>query len=152
MSSFEGSLAVLLPEAGRLITKRLEERLRVFHLTLAQFEILEMLWTSSAGAISQKSIIEMRGVEAATVGTTLSRLERDGWVMRLPDPDDRRGKLVVATEKACERRDYIRVAIVQLEIELQDFLDIKTELKGIIARFRNDDRGDLGGGRGVIPR
>lgn len=145
MSSFEGSLAVLLPEAGRLITKRLEERLRAFHLTLAQLEILEMLWGSPTGSISQKSIIEMRGVEAATVGTTLSRLERDGWVTRLPDPDDRRGKLVVATEKAWERLDDVRVAMAQLEIELQDFLSIRTGLQGIIAQFRSDDRGDLGG-------
>ena len=144
MSSFEGSLAVLLPEAGRLITKRLEERLRVFQLTLAQFEILEMLWTASGGSISQKSIIEMRGVEAATVGTTLSRLERDGWVVRLPDPDDRRGKLVAATDKAWERRDYVHVAMVELEVELRDFLKIKADLKDIIGRFRNDGRGDLG--------
>lgn len=144
MSSFEGSLAVLLPEAGRLITKRIEERLRVFQLTHAQFEILEMLWTDPKGSISQKSIIEMRGVEAATVGTTLSRLERDGWVVRQPDPDDGRGKLVVATDKARERRDSVRGAIVILEFKLRDFEKIAADLKDIIERFRTDGDGDPG--------
>lgn len=82
-------------------------------------------------------------VEAATVGTTLSRLERDGWVLRLPDPDDRRGKLVAATDKASERRDFVQVAIVELEVELRDFLKIKADLKDIIGRFRNDGHGEL---------
>lgn len=133
---------MLLPEVGRLITKRLEERLRKFQLTLAQFEILEMLWDANSGQISQRSIIELRGVEAATVGTTLSRLERDGWVVRLPDPDDRRGRLVKATDKAWAQKVLVRSAIDELDQELRDFLGMKGALTGIIMRFRKDPPSD----------
>lgn len=138
MSSSTANLVRLLPEAGRLITKRLEERLRIFQLTLAQFEILEMIWESAGEPVSQKAIIECRGVEAATVGTTLARLERDGWIQRLPDPADRRGKLVVATEQAHQHRAAIEQALDSLETELAGFGEIAEKVAGILHQLRGD--------------
>ncbi|MGB8812742.1 MAG: hypothetical protein WCC57_06120 [Paracoccaceae bacterium] len=95
-----------------------------------------------------ESIIEIRGVEAATVGTALSRPERDGWVVYLPDSDDRHGKLVAATDKAGERRDYVHVVLVEQEMELREFFNIKADLKDIIARFLTDARD--GGGDDMV--
>ncbi|OYU40779.1 MAG: hypothetical protein CFE33_01440 [Pseudorhodobacter sp. PARRP1] len=88
MSDIEMRMVEAIPEAGRMVTKALGEVLRPFQLTVAQLEVLELLWRQ--GEVSQKAIIETRGVEAATVGTTLTRLERDGWIVRHADPTDGR--------------------------------------------------------------
>lgn len=127
-------LVDLLPEAGRLILKRLEDDLRPYRLTLAQVEVLEMLWAN--GQVSQRQIIEARGVEAATVGTTLSRLERDGWVERLADPSDKRGKLVAPTQKALEAREPIQGTIDKLEAELADPIGITAGVVDVIKALR----------------
>lgn len=127
-------LVDLIPEAGRLILKRLEEDLRPHRLTLAQVEILEMLWAK--GRVSQREIIEARGVEAATVGTTLSRLERDGWVERLPDPTDKRGKLVAPTQKTVDAKEAIQVTIDKLEAEFADQFGITDGVVDLINLLR----------------
>lgn len=142
MAKLSNSILGLLPEAGRLVSKSIEDCLRAYNLTVAQLEILEMLWVTWPTPVSQAAIIRARGVEAATIGTTLARLERDGWIERLPDPDDRRGKLVRGTEKAKEMRDFVELQLVIVESRLTEFKKIETDLRDIIARLRGETRDD----------
>lgn len=124
----------LLPEAGRLMTKALGEVLQPFRLTVAQLEILEMLWQH--GKVSQAAIIEARGVEAATIGTTLTRLENSGWLVREADPADRRGKIVRPTERAMIERQAIRSAVDALEAKIEVNEDTRWELAKLLIAMR----------------
>ncbi|MFC3180527.1 MarR family winged helix-turn-helix transcriptional regulator [Cypionkella sinensis] len=134
MSDNEIRMVEAIPEAGRLVTKALGEVLRPFQLTVAQLEVLELLWRQ--GEVSQKAIIETRGVEAATVGTTLTRLERDGWIVRHADPVDGRGRIAKPSEKAIAAKDGIRAAVEQLEMKLR-FADISEEsLSAMVKNLR----------------
>jgi DNA-binding MarR family transcriptional regulator len=121
----------LLQQAGRLTTKALAEVLRQFALTPAQFDILNLVWLN--GELQQRRIIDERGVEAATVGTTLTRLERDGWVIRVPDPQDGRGRIVRATEKAIAEREAIAAAVSALEKKLAEIPGGREGLQKMIA-------------------
>ena len=143
MSTLSNTLVGLLPEAGRLVSKATEECLRAYPLTVAQLEILELLWATWPTPVSQAAIIKARGVEAATIGTTLARLERDGWIERLPDPDDRRGKLVRGTEKSWDSKDFIQMQLVVVKSQLAEFEGIATDLRAVIAKLRGErDAGD----------
>jgi DNA-binding MarR family transcriptional regulator len=51
---------------------------------------------SRAGPLSPTSLAKLTGQHPATLTGILDRLERDGWIARDRDPDDRRGVLVRA--------------------------------------------------------
>ncbi|MEV4254797.1 MarR family transcriptional regulator [Spirillospora sp. NPDC049652] len=62
-------------------------------------------WLRNAGAPYQASptwLAEVLDVRPATLTNRLERLERDGYVDRVPDPDDRRRLLVRLTAKASD--------------------------------------------------
>lgn len=49
-------------------------------------------------ALTQKELASVAAVEQPTMANTLQRMERDGLVARLPDPDDKRSARVSLTE------------------------------------------------------
>jgi DNA-binding MarR family transcriptional regulator len=53
----------------------------------------------------------------------LDNLERAGWVMRIPDPDDRRGLLVELTPEGLDLVDDIAIGHVENERDLLAALD-----------------------------
>lgn len=72
-------------------------------------------------------IAEVMGVTASTMSLNLTRLERDGFVRRERDPDDRRVKNVRLTAVGREMRDRSRL----LDVDRVDAL---------LASLRPDDR------------
>ncbi len=56
--------------------------------------------------LTPSEISERTLISSATMTSTLDRLERQGWIRRLPNPDDRRSVLVEVTEDGqalCDR-------------------------------------------------
>ncbi|PWR18361.1 MarR family winged helix-turn-helix transcriptional regulator [Zavarzinia compransoris] len=104
------ALGELIPYLARLLNKELSDALRPLGLSPAQYDVLEFIW--SEGATSPKIVIERRAVEPSSVSGTLSRLERDGFVTRIPDPDDRRSLLVKPTERAIALEAPARAAVL----------------------------------------
>ncbi len=49
------------------------------------------------GTLTQKQLAQMAGVEQPTMANTLARMERDGLIVRRPDPEDGRCALVSLT-------------------------------------------------------
>ncbi len=66
----------------------------------AQFLALAHLM--ALGPLSQTELVERLSITKATGVRLVDRMERDGWVVRQPDPADGRIKRVVATQKAVE--------------------------------------------------
>ena len=93
--------------AGRLLVRALEKRLAPLGLTPAHMPVLLGL---EAGPQPQKKLAEQAMVEQPTMTATLNRMERDGLVERLPNPDDGRSSLVALTEKAREKLPEIEKA------------------------------------------
>ncbi len=53
-----------------------------------------------SGPLSQSELVGRLSITAATGVRLVDRMERDGWVMRQPDPRDGRVKLVAPSKRA----------------------------------------------------
>jgi len=94
----EDSAGYLANHMARLFANALAERLKEIGMAPAQFAV--MLALRETGASLQKELVEILDMEQATVANTLSRMERDGLVVRTPYEKDARVQKVSLTENA----------------------------------------------------
>ena len=95
------SVGYLTNLAGRLLVRELERHLATIGLSPGHMPVLLALEDGSA--MTQKALAERAAVEQATMTATLTRMERDGLVIRRPNPDDGRSTLVALTPLALEK-------------------------------------------------
>ncbi|MDH5187396.1 MAG: MarR family transcriptional regulator [Rhodospirillaceae bacterium] len=91
------SIGYLLSIAQKLTMAMLADRLSPLGVTPAQWQVLVVLWEEDG--IVQRDIAERMVIEQATLTRTLDRMERDGFVERRPDEQDRRRTRVFVTER-----------------------------------------------------
>jgi DNA-binding MarR family transcriptional regulator len=103
------SVGYLLNRAARLLRKLADRRLAPLGLSSGHLPVLTALMGGEP--LSQKSLIEMAGIEQPTMAATLGRMERDGIIARKPDPQDRRSFLYALTPAARRKVPHIRAAI-----------------------------------------
>ena len=75
-----------------------DRRVRRLGLTRSQWLVLSRLHRHPG--ISQSELAEMLEVERATAGRMVDRLERSSWLVRQPDPADRRVNRLYLTAEA----------------------------------------------------
>jgi len=76
-----------------------------FGLTGSQWKIFAAL--AIRNGISQKEIADLIFVEAPTLVPIIDRMEKDGFVVRKPDPKDRRNNRIFLTKKSESLADSI---------------------------------------------
>lgn len=91
-------LAPLLQDAARRLWTRFETRTAAHGLSAAQWRLLGQLLRE--GPSTQTALAALLGVEPISVSRLLDRMEQGGWLHREAHPDDRRARIVVASEKA----------------------------------------------------
>ncbi|MBE7732681.1 MarR family winged helix-turn-helix transcriptional regulator [Devosia faecipullorum] len=96
----ETSAGYMTNLAGRLFARAIERRLAPLGLNPAHMPILLGL---EAGPQPQKILAERARVRQPTMTATLNRMEKDGLVERLPNPEDGRSSLVALTPKARDK-------------------------------------------------
>jgi DNA-binding MarR family transcriptional regulator len=80
------------------IERRRERALRPLHLTPADFDVLvTLLRIRSAEGTNPTVLANNCMVTSGAITSRLDRLERSGLIERRPDPNDRRGVLVLLT-------------------------------------------------------
>ena len=84
--------------AARLFTRELERQLAPTGIASAYMPVMFAL--ANGGALSQKELAQRAAVEQPTMAATLNRMERDGMILRRPDPADGRSALVALTPLA----------------------------------------------------
>jgi MarR family transcriptional regulator for hemolysin len=75
----------------------MNDELAAHGITFRQFEVLA--WLSRERELSQSDLAERMRIEAPTLVGVLDRMERDGWIQRIPDDNDRRKKLIRPTDR-----------------------------------------------------
>jgi MarR family transcriptional regulator, transcriptional regulator for hemolysin len=75
----------------------MNDELAAHGITFRQFEVLA--WLSRERELSQSDLAERMRIEAPTLVGVLDRMERDGWIQRVPDENDRRKNLVRPTDR-----------------------------------------------------
>lgn len=81
----------------QLLLREVDEVLRPLGLTLARYEVLMLLGFSRTGALPVGKVGERLQVHPASVTNAVDRLERDGFVERVPNPRDGRSVLASIT-------------------------------------------------------
>ncbi|SDG92561.1 DNA-binding transcriptional regulator, MarR family [Alteribacillus persepolensis] len=102
----------LLHQKVRHLSKELNKVLEQHQLYNSQWTILYTL--SQKGPMSQTQIWQYLDVEAPTVTRTLARMEKSGWVQRVPGKD-KRERIVVLTDRAQQELPDIQQTIQQYE-------------------------------------
>lgn len=94
------SFGFLVTDIARLMRADMDRRIAASGIGLTPGELRVLAQAARAGRVRQNRIAELIGVEAMTVSTYIDKLEAHGLIERLPDPGDRRAKLVVLTDAA----------------------------------------------------
>lgn len=91
-------VTVRIARLARLLRYRMDEQLAAHGLTGVQLGLLTRLL--STDGLVQAELGRRMAIEPATLTGIVQRLEREGWVRRTFDPDNRRLQRVWLTEKA----------------------------------------------------
>ncbi len=94
------TIGFLFKQINNNYEKELNRRLRMLGLTSSQCEVLDYLFTSNKEAVTQHDIERALSLKNPTVTGLLKRLDEKGFILVVPDEDDKRCKNVFLTEKA----------------------------------------------------
>jgi DNA-binding MarR family transcriptional regulator len=96
-----------LEQAGRAFFPR-------FGITEAQFNVLMILDDYRGRSFRQHELAEILVVNRASAGSVLERMERDGWIARTADPQDRRAMRIAMTRAGKAKLEEVRGPYYQL--------------------------------------
>lgn len=105
------TMVTQLVRVQQLLQGRIDAVLRPFNLSFARYEILRLLAFSRAGSMPMTRLGSLLQVHAASVTSAVTRLEAQGFAMRVRDEDDRRIVRASITEKG---RNVVDRATAQL--------------------------------------
>ncbi|MGF7160966.1 DNA-binding MarR family transcriptional regulator [Rhodoligotrophos appendicifer] len=100
MASPTDNVGFLTFEVARLLRRRIEQTLDRAGLGLTSGEARTLAYAARFEGSNQSAIADLMGIEPMTLVGFLDKLEARGLVERVPDPADRRAKLVRVTAQA----------------------------------------------------
>lgn len=107
-------VAILIKKAALVIEKLSNPILAPYELTHTQYKILKFLCRNQNKPIRQADIEMHFSMTNPTVTGIIQNLEKKGLVKRMQNPDDKRSKLLVLSERAMSMEDelnYLREAL-----------------------------------------
>lgn len=104
----ERSSGYLANWAARLFARAIDRRLAPLGLSSAYMPVFFAL--AAGDELSQKTLAETASVEQPTMAATLKRMERDGLIVRRPDPRDGRAALISLTPAALDKLKGVKAA------------------------------------------
>lgn len=131
------SFGFLVNDIARLYRAEIDRRIAQAGLDITPAEARTLVHAARMEPVRQTALAERMGVEAMTLSGYLDRLERSNLIIRNPDPDDRRAKLVILTEHAeavLHQIDAISLAARQIVAEpfaADEWKQLKNMLKTI---------------------
>src|SRR5215469_11115891 len=129
----------------RVLNSRLSRQPGMVGLSGPRLRLL--LAVEDAGRLRMGDLAEDLGVTARTVTTLVDALEREGLLVRLSDPTDRRATLLALTERARTQFAQVRRIQMQLGEELVAPLDLqqRRQLLDLLSRLNKEVLVDEGG-------
>ncbi|SRR6266851_4799372 len=123
---------------------RTNARMSAAGLSLARFRVLNAL--QSAGRIRMNELSTALGVVPRTVTTIVDALEKDGMMVRLPDPADRRATLLEITQDGLSQLGRFRALHDSAAAELFDVLTVteRHQLAELLRRLQTAADADSG--------
>ena len=110
----------LIKHAAKGIDQHSSGFAKEMKLTRAQMATIDFLGKQPGQMVKQRVIEEEFAIKRSTTTIMLQRMEKRGLVSRLPDPTDKRQKLVKLTEEAKDLLPGIQEEIKDDDLELLD--------------------------------
>lgn len=134
-------LGYLLQQAAKLYRVRFAEALRPLELTPQQAAVLMCLASAPNQVLTPRAVSDAVGSDFATTTGTLQRLERDGWLVSSPNPDDGRSRLVRLTPVALRSLPSITDAAAHVSASAGEILtdDERDTLTSLLHRLVADE-------------
>ena len=129
----------------RVFNTRLSRQKGVVKLSGPRLRLL--MAVEEAGRLRMGDLAEDLGITARTVTTLVDALEREGLLVRLPDPTDRRATLLALTDRARTQFEHVRSLQMELGEELVAPLDTqqRRQLLDLLGRLNKEVLMDEGG-------
>ncbi|WP_099157838.1 MarR family winged helix-turn-helix transcriptional regulator [Virgibacillus ndiopensis] len=105
----------LLNQRVRYLSKEINNRLNDHGLYASQWSIIFCL--ERFGPMTQTAIWKYLNVEAPTMTRTLSRMEKNGWIVRMQG-DDKRERFIELTEEAKQKFTQVQQSTDKIEQEM----------------------------------
>ncbi len=143
------TVGFLIADVHRLFRRRLEIELNDAGLGITAGAARVLAYAAVYRGLRQKDLAERMTVEPMTLVGYLDALEGEGLIERLPDPNDRRCKLIVVTKKAETTIERIRIIAGRIRAEATEGLDEAeiARLRGALLRMRDRLSGSTTGAR-----
>ena len=124
---------IKLMRATESMNNRLSRHLAEQDLTMSQFGVLEALL--HLGPLNQKSLAEKLLKSGGNITLVIDNLEKNGWVERQTNPEDRRSVLVHLTAKGEELIEaYFPQHLQKIMDEFSNLSDQELEQLGHICK------------------
>ena len=101
------NVGYLLSDAGRLMRRAFDDRVRELGITSPQARLLLNL--ERGPGQNQVFYADLLEIEPITLCRMVDRMEEAGLVERRPDPDDRRARLLHLTDRSSAERITVRL-------------------------------------------
>jgi len=122
-------ISELVLQLARTLQDNFSRHAAAFDLTPAQAKILISLQEDQAEAVPMRMLAERLGIDASNFTAPVDQLESAGHLRRLPDPTDRRAKILVATPQGTRLRKAFWEAMSQ-DVGFLEHLKV-TELRDL---------------------
>src|SRR5699024_10282250 len=115
------NLLHLLNQQARLLAKEANNCLNDHGLYASQWSIIFCI--ERFGPMTQTAIWKYLNVEAPTITRTLSRMEKNGWILRKPGKD-KRERVITLTDEAWMKFKDVQQSMDKMEENILSHLDI----------------------------
>jgi DNA-binding MarR family transcriptional regulator len=136
------SAAYLANLLAKGAARALLERANGVGFAPGQFPILLELW--GGDGLTQRELLDRLDIEQATMANTLSRMERDGLIIRRAHPKDRRAQQVFLTDRGHDMRETAMAAAGATEEQV--FLGFRRFEKELLLEYLRMALANLGRG------
>jgi DNA-binding MarR family transcriptional regulator len=107
---------------SRRLKREMDATLAEHGLTMGEWRVLMTLYKDEQNRRSPGALADECEVSSGAMTNRVDRLEADGLVRRLPDPDDRRGVIVEMTEQGRRKLDAATNAQARREASIASAL------------------------------
>lgn len=111
-------ISLLIKKSALVFDKLSNQLLMPYDLTSSQFKILMVLYHAPGDSVRQADIEAKFSMTNPTVTGLVQKLEAKDLVKRVPNPDDKRSKVLVLTERAVEMKDELLALADSLEHQM----------------------------------
>ncbi len=138
MFDIDTCVAFITSQASKKMADAFNKRLIPKGITRVQW--IALFYLGKYEKINQKKLGELMSIKDSSVGRLIDRMEKEGFLIRTKDPEDRRSILLKLTDKGVELREKVLIEGEEMsQIFAKNISDKEIEVfKSVIEKMLNN--------------